>query len=330
MLWARYPRNTKAHEIFEDLNIGAITSTSWAGYVYPDGDYSKPDFSKLEQRLTTIPDGYPLHIHTIIAKGPHGLWQKQEPHLEEMCFRILDEYADKYHRWTIATELLIKRGMRIVRLYEEIAKRYPHLELWIGEYGLNSNAVARGIANWIPELQAAANLKGIVLVDYLDLRPQPYSNQIIKSIDRLIPLTPKLVQQYNPETVPDWIRLLTDQLDSVGSDLAARLKLASLEKLNHNMERIAKTGVRLALETSVFVGTEPEPKLIAREAIAYQLLLDICNVHGADFWHWNLFDADFSAPWLGTKEDSCGWFDKDHQLKDWAESLLEAPNPRPG
>ncbi|EKU98078.1 hypothetical protein Lepto7375DRAFT_7339 [Leptolyngbya sp. PCC 7375] len=327
-IWTRYPKTPKSQEIIKALGIGAVSCTAWANFVYPDGDYSNPNFSRIEERLSSLSDGHPTHIHPIIAKGSGALWQQQEPHLEEMCFRVLDKYADKYQRWTIANELLTKRGMRIVNLYEAIAERYPHLELWIGEYGLNSAFVSKGLPDWIYELKAAApNFQGLVLVDYVDLRPGKQTTQFIKHLGRLVPISKSWLKGRQPDTPHGWLELLEAFIsEKIADGAITRLKVAGLELMSKNLATIHKscqrTDVKMALETSVFVGSEPDAKLIARGALAYKLLLEMCETYGMDLWHWNLFDSDFSAPWLHTKEDSCGWFDKDHQMKDWAEAYL--------
>ena len=321
-IWTRYPKYNELRDIVHNLGIGAVVATTWSGHVYPTGDYDNPDFTKLDAKLATLPDGYSnLHAHPIIAKGSNALWNEQKGQLEKICFNILDRYADRIPRWTIAAEVLVKRNFDIVRLYEAIAAKHSKIELWVCDYGIKSYAQAMGIVDILPFLQAIEQFKGIVLVNYLDLRSNAVATQASQKFETFIPLGPDWKEGFPTETLADWLAILNNR---IGGDFLQAIKIAGLDQLDRNIGLVANTGVNIALETGVITGMEPTKKEIARCIYAYKTLMAICQKHNAEMWQWNMFDRNVSLPWLGISEDCGGWFDMNDRPKEWCSDWLGA------
>ena len=314
-IWTRYPepRRVNTRKLISQHQIGAVVPICCVDRVYGSAwDLSSPNWDALDERVESVPSGSPIHAHPLLNRVMEQQWESVN--VTDYIFPILDRYP-QITRWTLAQELLLrsnKSQRNVFQLYEAVGKAYPHLELWVGEYGLRSRARVYGTAGIISsiwELKAAApNFAGFIVTEYLDFAQR---------IDSIL-----------TQGKSNWLEEHGLNLDSVESAIQAlkqRYTLLTMpEKLNDAMAEISKTGVKIALETSVYTGANPTTYTVARQRIAYELLIDLCDRHGAELWHWNICDEACSMTWAAARQptDCPGWFDREGVIKPWAVDFL--------
>ena len=243
LIWTRFPRHEYAQEIILSRNVGCVIGIAGLQHVYPELDPNKPRWADLDARVNAVPPGKPIHIHPILNRMPNVKLDTYIANIDEFAFPIIERYRHRVKRWTLCNELLLcshRLNGRLVQphvfdFYERVSNAFPELDLWIGEYGLRSIQRVHGkngILDSLYELKAAApTFKGLVAVDYMDLSAAG-SNRYVTSLKRIAP-----------------------QL--------------ALGKFKEHIQHIKeKTGVQIAIETSVYTGPDPTQTLVAQQAKA--------------------------------------------------------------
>lgn len=320
MFYARYPSDSVTQKIILDNGIGVIVPQSSLVYLYPDLDADNPQWDDLDQRLATIPDNQPVHCHPIISRSMQGFIRRDIEDIKRFVYPVLEKYGNRVERWTLCNELLQSPAavqMKVISLYEDVARDFPSLKLWVGEYGLRTAHSVNGLAPPLLELKAAADIEGLVFVDYMDIAVRN-SNRVswLRGLLTWAELFQGWLKSNNlsPQTVDDFIQAIE----------LLKPEYIGL-KVEKSFKQLSTLDIKLALETSVLTGANPTEHDTAKEVLGYQVLVDLCQRYSVDFWHWNICDRAVGIPWDKDRNgtDCPGWWDRDGQLKPWAEKFFK-------
>ena len=263
-IWTPFPLDDKptTQQLVHEKEYGAIISAApkkvWGFTPSKDAYGNMPIYKILDKQLAQA-HTLDIHIHPLIARTKVGVKQDFERlngRVHELGMPVVDRYADRINRWTLAQELCLCKPQlwdEIVDFYKAVRKKYPDLEIWVGDYAIRNPLDRDGILTRIADLQGIA--VGFVGADYVDLSNK--KNPITQWMK--VNALGKVSTRRFSYLIPFW-----KQLRSMGF-------------------------TKLALEHSTFA-TEDTPLIRSAQQGIYNDLLALCRRHDVDYWMWNLCD----------------------------------------
>lgn len=281
MMFSKFPPGDHfnvTHQIMHQHQVGAVIGAG-IKKVYGDDYTGSPDFSTIDQQLTES-NGLTQHLHPVLHRRQTGV--KQDFHLlhgrvQQLAMPIVDRYADKVPRMTLSSELTLCKPelwAEIVELYELVATRYPHLELWISDFAVRQPMDRDGILTRLEDLNGIAH--GFITSDYIELSRSD-RNQAIQYL----------------------------KVRAIGQ-VPIRSRFSYLCEF---WKELRQMDFKYALETSAFAD-EDTTLIRDTQQRLYQALVSLCDRQDAELWLWCLADdasRDFQDP---DRRPHAGVFDR--------------------
>ncbi|NEZ68193.1 hypothetical protein D0962_36610 [Leptolyngbyaceae cyanobacterium CCMR0082] len=252
--FSKFAKDEITQQVLQREKIGAVISL-WTGKI------SEVGYDDIDRKIATAKSlGIPIHLHPVQARYDR---KGQKPYkifweTLELSKEIIDRYSSATTRITIANELIVSPDdawAEVIRLYAWAGRHHPHLQLWIGDYGIYDTHRRRQIITKLKELKTIVPaVHGFIGQDYVDLDTGSAISRSLKS--PALGANPLLKFQYLNEFIP----------------------------------RIKSLGYVFALEHSTFSNTDTKARRKTQASI-YNCLSRLCHRTQSEFWLWDCCDA---------------------------------------
>lgn len=311
-IYTRLPGNAPVtHDVIKDNKIPVVLSASptkiygWDGH---RGAYNeRPSYTMLDEQLETAERlGVDVFLHPLINRclvASEGRYRPLVGNVEKLAMPTVERYAHHIKRMNLAHELIavdIEFWGEIVGFYKKVKNKFPHLELWTGEYIIRSHKSRQEILERLKPLQGV--LTGFLTTDYIKLTNNLDADSQANLEERDLPawMNPRI--HWNSYT--RWLAIAKEEAKIGAMAMAPRIRL---EYLYTFWAELAKLGIRGALETTIKSHHDGD-RVRAAQINGYQAMWDACKYYNADLWIWYVCDES-NIDFEDDSRLSCGFWD---------------------